>query len=83
MVPHPSCRIPDTGELYSTVHTGRTGRTWWADALANCMMKPMMLYCSLNLCALIGWQEQAHAAHVLERQQEGVGNGSKFHGLVP
>ena len=28
-------------------------------------------------------QEQAHTARVLEGQQEGMGDGSNFHGLVP
>ena len=35
MVPHPSCRITDAGGLYATAHTGRTGCTWWPNALLS------------------------------------------------
>ena len=30
---HPSCRIPDAGGLDATVHTDRSGRMWWPNAL--------------------------------------------------
>ena len=32
MVPHPSCRIPDTGGLEATVHTGHK---WWPSTLLS------------------------------------------------
>ena len=55
MVLHPSCRIPDAVGLYAMVHTVRTDRMWWPNAL----LRDFTLVCD-NFCAI-----RVHAPYLM------------------